>query len=261
MREEFFESGGLRLLFRAWGFGEVTICLIHGIGEHSLRYGHVAEHFISLGYGFAAFDLRGHGMSEGRRGDGTYDVMLDDISKFLELCEGEKVIYGPRMGGALALYYLLKRDAAKAAIISAPFLALAEPLPRSKRLLLKLLARIAPSLQLSNGVDPKLLSRDWRVVEEYINDPLVHDRITPRLAESAFRAAEWIMENASRLNVPVLVIHGTADRITSFDASRRFAELSGCDFKAYEGFYHEPHNEIGRERVLKDVADWLGEVL
>ncbi|MET1123978.1 MAG: lysophospholipase [Archaeoglobaceae archaeon] len=261
MREFNFSSHGLKLLFRTWGSGDVTIRLIHGLGEHSLRYNHVAEFFVSKGYGFAAFDLKGHGASEGKRGDGTYELMLKDISKFLNLCEGRKVLYGHSMGGALALYYLLRKGDVEAAIVSAPFLALAKPLSILQKFLLRLLARVAPGVQTSNGIDARYLSRDEEVVKAYLSDPLVHNKITPRLAMSAFRAAEWIMENALKLRTPTLIIHGTADAITSFEANKKFAELAGCDFIAYEGFYHEPHNDVGKEKVLEDVARWLEGVL
>jgi len=258
----------LNLYFVKWDVEnpKAAICLVHGLGEHSGRYGHVAEFFNRNGYSFASFDLRGHGRSDGKRGHAEYEQILDDVSLFLENCNYEcpKIIYGHSLGGNVALNFLLRRDPDVAGgIISSPFLALAKDLSKPLYLILKLLNAIAPSIQLSNGINPEHISRDRNVVEEYISDPLVHDKITPRFVLQSMEAGKWALENADKLKKTILLIHGSADNITSYEASKRFAERAGklCRFITYEGFYHEPHNEIGKEKVLDDMLTWIEEVV
>ncbi len=259
---------GLTLFTRRWDVesSKAAICLVHGLGEHSGRYEHVAKFFNENGISFAAFDLRGHGKSEGKRGHAEYEKLMDDIELFLQSCDYDcpKILYGHSMGGNLALNFLLRKDAdVVGGIISAPFLALPKELPKVLYFVLKILNVIAPSIQLSNGIDPNLLSRDKEVVRKYVSDPLVHNKITPRFILQSLEAGKWAIENADKLKKPILLIHGTADQITSYEASREFARRAGklCKFISYEGFYHEPHNELEKERVLADMLKWIEEVI
>ncbi|AAB89497.1 MULTISPECIES: alpha/beta hydrolase [Archaeoglobus] len=259
---------GLTLYTRRWDVESprAVICLVHGLGEHSGRYEHVARFFNENGISFAAFDLRGHGRSEGKRGHAEYQQLMDDITLFLQSLDYDcpKILYGHSMGGNLALNYILRYDPDIAGgIISAPFLALPKELPKHLFFILKLLNVVAPSIQLSNGIDPNLISRDREVVEAYVSDPLVHDKISPRFILQSLEAGKWALENADRLRKPILLIHGTADQITSYRASQEFAKRAGelCKFVSYEGFYHEPHNEPEKERVLADMLKWIEEVI
>ncbi|WP_202318761.1 alpha/beta hydrolase [Archaeoglobus neptunius] len=257
---------GLRLYGRRWDVRspKAVICLIHGLGEHSGRYQHVAEFFNRHGYSFAAFDLRGHGKSDGKRGHAEYERIMEDIALFLSSLDYEcpRFVYGHSMGGNLAINFILRRRPKIAgAVISAPFLALHKDLSTGLKFLLKFLNAVAPSILISNGINPEYLSRDLRVVEEYVNDPLVHNKISPRLVYQLIEAGKWAVENAASVDIPVLLLHGDEDRIVSYGASRRFAERAGCKFISYRGFYHEPHNEVERERVLKDILSWIEEVL
>lgn len=259
---------GITLYTKSWDVEspKAVVCLIHGLGEHSGRYEHVAKFFNENGISFAAFDLRGHGRSEGKRGHAEYQQLMDDITLFLESCKYDcpKILYGHSMGGNLALNYILRYNPDIAGgIISAPFLALPKDLPRYLLFILKLLNVVAPSIQLSNGIDPSLISRDKEVVEKYISDPLVHNKISPRFILQSLEAGKWALENADKLKKPILLIHGTGDGITSYHASREFARRAGklCRFVSYEGFYHEPHNEPEKEKVLSDMLKWIEEVI
>jgi len=190
---------GILLYMRRWDVEspKAAICLVHGLGEHSGRYEHVAKFFNRNNISFSAFDLRGHGRSEGRRGHAEYEKLLDDIELFLQSCEYScpKIIYGHSMGGNLALNFLLRRDADVAGgIISAPFLRLPKELPKYLYFVLKILNVIAPSIQLSNGINPELISRDEEVVKNYISDPLVHNKISPRFILQSIEAGKWAIE-------------------------------------------------------------------
>ena len=259
---------GLSLYFRRWDVEnpKAAICLVHGLGEHCGRYEHVAKFFNEHGFSFAAFDLRGHGRSEGKRGHADYDLLMDDIQIFLDNCNYEcpKIIYGHSMGGNLALNFLLRRSSdLTGGIISAPFLALPKDLSKPIYFILKVFNAIAPSFTFSNGIDPRLISRDEKVVRNYINDPLVHNKISAKFILESLNAGKWALMNADKLKKPILLIHGNADKITSYEASKRFAERAGkyCKFVTYDGFYHEPHNETEKEIVLSDMLRWVEEVI
>jgi alpha-beta hydrolase superfamily lysophospholipase len=259
---------GLTLHTHSWVVESprAVICLVHGLGEHSGRYEHVARFFNENGISFAAFDLRGHGKSEGKRGHAEYQQLMDDITLFLQSLDYDcpKILYGHSMGGNLALNYILRYNPDIAGgIISAPFLDLARGLPGHLRAILKILNVLTPSIQLSNGIDPNLICREKRVVEAYVSDPLVHTKITPRLVFGCLEAGKWALENADKLKKPILLIHGTGDGITSYRASQEFAKRAGklCKFVSYEGFYHEPHNEPEKEKVLSDMLEWIEEVI
>ena len=118
-----------------------------------------------------------------------------------------------------------------------------------------------PSLLLGNELDSNSISHDREVIDSYVDDPLVHSLISPRLGISMLEAGKWALDHAGEFALPLLLMHGEADPFTSIDASRTFAErLSGdCSFKTWEGMYHEIHNETGNGEVLTFIIDWLNE--
>ena len=103
------------------------------------------------------------------------------------------------------------------------------------------------------------ISRDKKVVEAYDNDPLVHDKISARFFVETYAAAEWALEHASEMKLPLLIFHGTEDRLTSPEGSNQFAEKvkENCTFKLWNGLYHETHNEPEKEEVLKYIVTWM----
>lgn len=260
---------GLRLHARRWipeGSVRAVICLVHGLGEHSGRYAHVAEAFNAAGYAVYALDLRGHGLSEGKRGHASgFTALMDDIGQLLECAAGEQAglplfLYGHSLGGSLVIYYALRRMARLAGVIAAsPLIRLTVP-PEAHRIQLsKALCRIWPSLTLSNGIDRAALSRDEAIVDAYRGDPLVHDRVSVRLGLDMLRSGIWNLRHAPDLRCPMLVMHGREDRITSPKASHDFCVNAGeaCAYKLWLDCAHELHNEPERRKVFDFVIDWI----
>ena len=260
---------GLQLYAQRWepeAELRALVCLVHGLGEHSGRYPHMAAQLNRSGYALAAFDQRGHGKSDGQRGHAPgFAVLTDDIADFVEESAMHYpnlpcFLYGHSLGGSLVLEYVLRRRPQLAgAIATAPGLRTAFEPPAWKIALGKIMYRLWPTLSMSNEIDIQTLSRDPDVVSAYENDPLVHDRLTPRLAIDLLKSGEWALQHASEFPIPLLLMHGAADRLTSAQASSDFAAKAGdvCTLKIWDGLYHEIHNEPEKKAVLTYLLEWL----
>lgn len=247
---------------------KANIILVHGMGEHSTRYdGFFANKMNNAGYSVIAFDHYGHGKTKGKRGDCPgYDAVLDSVDVIFNKCDEfldknlPKILYGHSMGGNVAANYILKRPAkVNLAVLSSPMLKLAFEPPAWKLFAGKIMRNIYPSFQESTGLEATGISRDKEAVEKYINDPLVHDKITINFSLPFFEAGDWAIDNAKNLTLKTLLIHGTGDGITSYKGSEQFAKNAGnkAQIQLYEGGYHELHNDIVKEDVLNDVIAWL----
>jgi len=260
---------GLQMYSKGWvpkGKPKASICLVHGHGEHIGRYEHVAAALTEKGYVMLGFDLRGHGRSAGPRGHTpSYEALMDDITAFFGQIEGRypdlpRFLYGHSLGGNLVLNYALRRKPAlRGVIATGSWLKLAFESPASKVSLGKMMNNILPSFTQSSGLETAALSHDPAVVEAYENDPLVHDKISTRLFVSTYDSGLWALGHAAEFPLPLLLMHGTADRLTSAEASRQFAEAGGkqVTLKLWEGWYHEIHNEPEKTQVFKVMTDWL----
>jgi alpha-beta hydrolase superfamily lysophospholipase len=273
--ESSWESNdGLRLFAQGWepeAAPKAVVCLVHGLGDHSGRYAHVSAHLVEHGYAVLAFDRRGHGKSEGLRGhaDG-YDVLLQEIDLLLQNAARRypglpRFLYGQSLGGAVVINYALSRKPDVAGVVStSPFLRTTVPTPAWKLALGKVTYNLCPTLRLGNGVDPGGLSHDAAAVRAFRADPLVHDRISARMGLDIMRKGEEASTQAARFPLPLLLMHGNSDPITSFEASRRFAERAPsdlCTFVAWDGLYHEMHNEPQQAEVLNTITAWLDRIL
>lgn len=245
---------------------KAAICLVHGLGEHSGRYDHVAEALNLAGYAVVAFDLRGHGCSEGPRGHApNYAALMADVAALLNEAASRypnlpRFLYGHSLGGNLAIHYVLREHPDLAGVIaSSPLLKPASKPPAWKMALLRTMHGLWPSMPLSNGLEDTALSRNINVVRSYRNDPLVHDQISARLAMDILTSGQWNLEHAAEFPLPLLLMHGDADRITSFHASCAFAaQLNDrCSLKIWNGLFHELHNEPEKREVITFVTDWL----
>jgi len=271
---EHFELGwqtgdGLVVYAQGWrpeGTPLGVLCLLHGIGEHTGRYAHVAAALCAAGYALVGHDLRGHGRSAGQKGHiPSYEALLDDAARLLAEARAcfpglPLFLYGHSQGGNLALNYALRRRPALAGVVATgPLLRLGFVPPRLKAALGRLLNNLWPTFSLASGLDRTALSRDPRVVEAYARDPLVHDRISSRFYVAFVDAGRWALDHAPELAVPTLLMHGGADRLASVAASREFAAAAGtgCTLKVWDGLYHEIHNEPEQARVLAFMLDWL----
>ncbi len=280
-------SDGLSFYFQGWepeGPARAVVCLVHGLGEHSGRYAHVAQALNDAGYILFGFDLRGHGRSGGRRGHiPSYEALMDDIGALLDEAATRfpglpRFLYGHSLGGNLVLNYALRRCASAAAtdavtlsaaersrrvsgvIATSPAIRLPNPPPPLQVALAKVMNRLYPGLQMPNGLPLNGLARDPEVIRAYASDPLVHNRISVRLALEMLSAGEWALAHAAEFPLPLLLVHGTADILTSAQASAEFAArvpAGRCTLKLWEGFYHETHNEPEKAEVLGFMVDWL----
>jgi alpha-beta hydrolase superfamily lysophospholipase len=245
---------------------KAVIALIHGMGEHSLRYLHVAQFFANHGIATMGIDLRGHGKSDGKRGHTpNYDSLMNDIEKFLGKVKKEfpnlpLIIYGHSMGGNLTLNYLFRRQPnLNAAIVTSPYLKLAFEPPKWKVVLGKLSAGIVPTLSQPTGLETTAISRDKKVVKAYEVDELVHDKITSAFFVNVHIAGPYAIENAAKIKTPLLLMHGLEDQLTSPEGTKEFMLNAGANVtvKYWPGLFHEIHNEPEQEEVLQTELNWL----
>lgn len=262
---------GLQFFGQEWrpeSGARAVVALIHGLGEHSGRYQHVADYFTQHGLGVVALDHRGHGRTGGKRGHGSYDAILDDIQHLIQ--EAEKrypglpvILYGHSLGGALVLYYALKRrPQVKGVISTAPGLIPANA-SGGQIALAKIMSAIAPGFQIDNGLDVSGLSHDPETARAYTADPLVHPKISARLGLDLMQNGQWVIEHAAEFPLPLLLLQGSADRLVNPAGARQFAAgLAGkVTYKVYDGWYHELHNEVEKETVLADMVAWIDQIL
>ncbi|MFO8100353.1 MAG: alpha/beta hydrolase [Salinibacter sp.] len=261
---------GLRLFTRHWcpaGPVQARIVLVHGYAEHSGRYDHVATSFSDVGAATYAFDLRGHGQSEGRRVFvDRFDQYLDDLARVLSWVRAEGpnrplFLFGHSMGGLIALKFVLDRSPnLQGLILSAPALEVNPDLAPLLRRIAGVLGTLAPTLPTARSPQ-EAISRDPQVVAEAIADPLnYHGRIPARTGAELIRAGATVRGRLDELTTPFLVIHGTADPLTAPRWSRRLHTDAPSEDKTihlYEGLYHESFNEPEQERVLRDLRRWV----
>ncbi len=260
---------GLNLFARQWEpetAAKGVICLIHGLGEHCGRYRHWAERLTGAGYAMVSIDLRGHGKSGGQRGNApSFDHLADDIGLMLDYAQGNFknlpcFLYGHSLGGMLAFFYLIQRRPRLAgAVITSPFLHSVLDLRKERIAMVKILSPFLPNLSSANNLEAEALSRDPAEISAYRHDPLVHDRVSLRMAKGFLDTINYIYDRAGEIKVPLLIMHGTEDKITFPSGSEKVAGLvaGDCPLKLWEGFYHELHNEIEKDHVFIYLKNWL----
>lgn len=245
---------------------QAVVCLVHGLGEHSGRYAHLGEVLTASGYALLAFDLRGHGKSQGRRGHSpSIEAFIDDIAHLLVEANQRYsnlpcFLYGHSLGGILVLNYALRRKPNLTGVVaSAPGLRTALESQTTKVFFARVMGSLLPGLTIPSGLDPETISRDPAVVQDYINDPLVHDRLSLGLAKNLLQAIGWIFEHAGEFPVPLLLMHGTGDKLAFPAGSQEFASLvpGDCTIKLWDGLSHEIHNEPEKGEVIAYLVGWL----
>ena len=240
--------------------------MVHGLGEHSGRYQHFAKWFTPLGATIYAMDHRGHGRSGGRRGHApSLNALLDDVD--LVVGEARKqdgpplILFGHSFGGLVAIAYALDHaDRIDRAVFSAPLLTLKVKVPGWKLAAGSILARLTPTLAMSNEVDASVLSHDPAIAPAYTGDPLVHNRITAGMYGDTIARGEEFIARAPQLQTPFLLLHGRDDLIVDPAGSQRFFARATAPERAfclYPGMYHEIFNEVDHERVFADIESWL----
>jgi len=243
------------------------VLLIHGLGEHSRRYDHLAEKLVDQNLEVWAPDLPGHGESPGKRGHfASYDSVLSTLGEIWSLMADAnpsvpKYLFGHSMGGNLALN-LLARDyiIPKKALVTGPWIELMKNPPAALIGLAKLMTKIWPTYTDANGLDSTLISSDPTEVAKYNEDPLVHNKITARAGMEMMAASEYLQQYKSGFKFPVLMMHGGSDGITSPSATSSFASRNeNCTYMEWKDMFHEIVNEKDKNLVLDKIGNWFDE--
>lgn len=241
------------------------ILIAHGLGEHRGRYAHVAPRFTAMGLRAVVPDHQGHGKSGGPRADvRNADVFKSDLESLrkLTVVEGRPTyLLGHSMGGLIALDYALDHQSELAALMLSGALVLpGDDQPAPLVAIAKILGKILPTLG-TLALDPNSVSRDPKVVADYIADPLnYHGKVKAGMGAALLTRLESFPDRLPSLTLPLLVMHGEKDKLTNPEGSKLVDKLAGSSDKTltiYPGLFHEIFNEPEQDQVLTDVTDWL----
>jgi alpha-beta hydrolase superfamily lysophospholipase len=245
----------------------VVVGLLHGYAEHGGRYAHVADAWAERGIATVALDLRGHGMSEGRRGHcDRFEEFLDDAAELRLLVSQHApdlppILFGHSFGGLVAASVVLARSSPwRALALSAPFFSVATEVPLAKRLAGKVATRIAPTLAFPTGLSGKNVTHDPERARAYDEDPLVFKTATARWFAETQAAQDRAIAGAPSLSMPLLVVAGLSDSIASVPRAHVFLDAAGSGDKTWdgrEGLFHEVLNEVGWRPIADRFAGWI----
>lgn len=261
---------GRRLAYRTWeaSNARAALVVVHGLGEHSGRYAEFGERMAGYGVSTFAMDLRGHGLSEGRRGHvASFDIFLQELDRFRREVEGladfriPLFLLGHSFGGLIALRYQEEYNTRfEGAILSAPWLATAPTVRRWKTNAAQFLSKLLPSMPFRAGIRSGDLTHDAEVVAARDADPLVHDRITPRLFSETSTAMGLALQRSDRLHEPLLFLLAGDDRLVDTERSLTVARaITAPDVtvRVFPGYFHEVLNEVGRTTIHREIRDWI----
>lgn len=265
----------LEIYWQAWlpdAPPKAVVVIVHGLGEHSGRYRHVAEALNGIGCAVYAMDHRGHGKSAGVRTlIERFAYAVEDIDHVLGLArrahpKKKLFLLGHSMGGALSLSYVLRHpEKADALVLSGPAVAL-DGASTATKMIGAFLSSVAPKAGLVK-VDPSLVSRDEQAVADYANDPLnAHGKVCARTLGEIMNFVAFLPAGLPLIKMPLLALHGEDDKLAGASGSRQVVEtVTSKDktLKLYPGLYHEIFNERPADRavVLKDLTDWIAQRL
>jgi acylglycerol lipase len=266
----FLGRNDFKLYYQTWspnGIPIAVLVVVHGLAEHSGRYLNLVNYFVPRGYAIYAFDLRGHGKSEGIRGYvERFSYYLDDVKTFCDMVSQEQkntriFMVGHSMGGTIATAYAIEHQSElDGLILSGTVLKLGTSVNNLSKLMARVLSLLMPKMGVT-VLDASTISRDKAVVDAYVNDPLVYrGKTSARLGTEFINIIEKTSSKLSTLSLPILVMHGTADRLSDPEGSKMLYERAGSKdkkLKLYENFYHEIFNEPERGQVFADMEDWL----
>ena len=260
--------GEVDLYYQSWhpdGETLAIVAIVHGLGAHSGIFGNLVEFLSDRGNAVYSFDLRGHGHSSGQRGYiNSWSEFREDVRAFLQLIDTKEqnlplFLLGQSLGGTIALDYALHYcDRLQGLILLSP--ALKVGISPIKSILGRIFSRFIPHFTLDTGFDLAAGSRDPQVVAAYAQDSLRHTKGTARLATQFLQTVTWIEVNAAMLEVPLLILHGGADRVTLPESSRHLFEiitLTDKEIREYPESYHELHNDLNYQDVFADLENWL----
>ncbi len=243
-----------------------SVVYVHGLGDHSGRHRSLFDALCAAGHTVTAADLRGHGRSPGPRGHiDSWDDHREDLRAVVRFAASQRAgvplfLIGHSLGGLVVLEYALRYpEGLRGVVAMSPGLSL-DGIPRWQVVASRLLDRLAPRLTMKVGLDSTNISRDPSIKAADDEDPLCHSYATVRLGVEARRAIEFTLGHAAELRVPLLVVHGAADRVVPPAASLTFYQrVSLADKRRieYPDAYHELDNDYARDQALADIRAWI----
>ena len=267
-QEHWLEGTGGRIFTRHWrpaGEPKAALVICHGVNSHGGQYLRAGEEFAAAGFAVTALDLRGRGRSEGERFYVDHvDDYVSDLSQAIELARSHDpgvplFLLGHSAGGVTSVSYALDYQDRIDGLICESF-AFRVYAPDFALKLLEGASHIAPHFHVLK-LKMEDFSRDPAWVEQLLADPLTHDEVQPVQTVAALaRAGERMEVEFDRITLPVLILHGTADKATRPDGSQEFYDHAGSQDKQlilYDGYYHDLLNDLGKERVLEDITGWI----
>jgi acylglycerol lipase len=267
---KFTGRNNLNLYYQSWlpdGVPLAVLIVIHGIAEHSGRYANIVNYFVPKGYAVYSFDLRGHGKSDGIRSHvERFSYYLDDLKTFCDKVRDENktakiFLVGHSMGSTIALDYAIEHQSElNGLIVSGTTLKAGNSVTKVSILMAKILSVVMPKMGVA-ALDANGISRDKAVVAAYINDPLVYTgKLRARWGAELLKTMNKLQSTISELSLPILILQGTADRISDPSGSKMLFDGVGSKdktLKLYEDFYHEIFNDPERQQVFLDMENWL----
>ena len=265
-------NNGISFYIRGWdptsNRPKALLTLIHGLGEHTGRYLHVGKTMTDAGYALVGFDLRGHGKSGGARGHfPSLSAIMQDMRQFSKFLvqrypDIPHFLYGHSLGGLLSLAYALQYAAGlNGVIVTGAALRSSLQEQKNKIAMVNMLGSLLPTITVPSGLDTTMISRDPEIVKKYINDPLVHDKASLGFGKAALKAIDQCFGHAKEFTPPLLIMHGTDDKLNYPSGSEDFAKLAEPDhdvtLKLWDGLYHEIHNEPEKAAVFKLMIEWI----
>jgi alpha-beta hydrolase superfamily lysophospholipase len=268
----FFGHNDVELFYQLWRPTETrgTIVVTHGIAEHSECYHRFATNLAEEGWTVVGWDLRGHGKSEGKRGYvedfNHYALDLDAFIKFIKAQihkrELSLFLFGHSMGGLITLKSLVQTapSGIKALCLSSPALGVSVVVPKFKVKAAHFLSDWAPKMTLYNEINFHDLHRDKDLIKKYEQDPLRHEKISPRLYLGMMSSIDEVMRHASDVHIPLIMQLAGNEKVVSTPESQKFYELVSSKKKeihVYQDSRHEILNDLDRETVLRDLKNFL----
>ncbi|MBE9179577.1 alpha/beta hydrolase [Oculatella sp. LEGE 06141] len=261
--------GDLNLYCQSWyptNQTQASVVMVHGLGGHSDLFNPAVDYLVVQGYEVHTFDLRGHGRSPGQRGHiNTWAEFREDLRAFLQQIYQQRsgypcFLWGHSLGGTIALDYALRSpQCLQGLIVSAPALGKVCISP-VKLAVGRLLSRTLPRFSLKLGIRNDLCSRDPEICALYLKDALRHEYGSARLATEFFATVDWIYKHASDLQIPLLLLHGSADQVTFPEESRVFFQqimFPDKEHREYPGHYHDLYIDLEYQGILADMEDWF----
>jgi alpha-beta hydrolase superfamily lysophospholipase len=267
----FTAGDGDNLAIQDWSLAEGAalrgvVLVVHGLGEHAGRYERLARRLNGWGFAVRGYDQCGHGESGGARGTlPSASRLIEDLGDVVDSTRARMaqglplIVLGHSMGGLVASCFVaLHQRPLDALVLSSP--ALDPGLNGWQKALLAVLPRIAPNLAVGNGLNPEFISHDPAVVRAYKADPLVHDRISGRLARFIADGGPMVVSHAAQWKTETLLMYAGSDRLVNPRGSRAFAAAAPpkvVTARCFDDLYHEIFNELDPEPVFDCLKQWL----